>query len=181
METRDELNCKMEDIELQLKAELLRPLGKIPKKGVENWLKAVKEMIREAQVVENKVGNGRYLCRACNGKLVDEKTREMKEFLDNAPNASEGLTMDGPSAGLLLLTSELDGEEAVRNEIWACLMQEEVNAALTNEDTCMDGFLSRAMNGYAKMMVRKRIIKITQLTSNVLALTNDYSSSQILH
>ncbi|TYG71627.1 hypothetical protein ES288_D05G412300v1 [Gossypium darwinii] len=124
---RDELNCKMEDIELQLKAELLRPLGKIPKKGVENWLKAVNEMIREAQVVENKVSNGRYLCRACNGKLVDEKTREMKGFLDKAPNASEGLAMDGPSAGLPLPTSELVGEEAVRNEIWACLMQEEVS------------------------------------------------------
>ncbi|KAG8492322.1 hypothetical protein CXB51_009826 [Gossypium anomalum] len=124
---RDELNCKMEDIELQLKAELLRPLGKIPKKGVENWLKYVKEMIREAQVVENKISNGRYLCRACNGKLVDEKTREMKEFLEKAPNASEGLAMDGPSAGLPLPTSELVGEEAVRNEIWACLMQEEVS------------------------------------------------------
>ncbi|TYI84938.1 hypothetical protein E1A91_D05G402700v1 [Gossypium mustelinum] len=124
---RDELNCKMEDIDLQLKAELLRPLGKIPKKGVENWLKDVKEMIREAQVVENKVRNGRYLCRACNGKLVDEKTREMKEFLDKAPNASEGLAMDGPSAGLPLPTSELVGEEAVRNEIWAYLMQEEVS------------------------------------------------------
>ncbi|KAG8492330.1 hypothetical protein CXB51_009822 [Gossypium anomalum] len=121
---RDELNCKMEDIELQLKAELLRPLGKIPKKEVGNWLKDVKEMIREAQVVENKISNGRYLCRACNGKLVDEKTREMKEFLDKAPNASEGLAMDGPSAGLPLPTSELVGEEAVRNEIWACLMQE---------------------------------------------------------
>ncbi|TYH74591.1 hypothetical protein ES332_D05G410200v1 [Gossypium tomentosum] len=124
---RDELNCKMEDIELQLKAELLRPLGKIPKQGVENWLKAVKEMIREAQVVENKVSNGRYLCRACNGKLVDEKTREMKEFLDKAPNASEALAMDGPSAGLPLPTSELVGEEAVRNEIWACLMQDELS------------------------------------------------------
>ncbi|KAG8492347.1 hypothetical protein CXB51_009667 [Gossypium anomalum] len=74
---REKLNCKMEDIELQLKAELLRPLGKIPKKEVENWLKDVKKMIREAQEVENKVSNGRYLCRACNGKLVDEKTREM--------------------------------------------------------------------------------------------------------
>ncbi|KAB2032591.1 hypothetical protein ES319_D05G384700v1 [Gossypium barbadense] len=123
----DELNCKMEDIELQLKAELLRPLGKIPKKGVENWLKDVKEMITEAQVVENKVRNGRYLCRACNGKLVDEKTREMKGFLDKAPNASEGLAMDGPSAGLPLETSELVGQEAVRKEIWACLMQEEVS------------------------------------------------------
>ncbi|KAH1063491.1 hypothetical protein J1N35_028478 [Gossypium stocksii] len=124
---RDELNCKMEDIELQLKAELLRPLGKIPKKGVENWLKDVKEMIKKAQVVENKVSNGRYLCRACNGKLVDEKTREMKGFLDKSPNASEGLAIEGPSGGLPLPTSELVGEQAVRNEIWACLMQEEVS------------------------------------------------------
>ncbi|XP_016683933.2 probable disease resistance protein At4g27220 [Gossypium hirsutum] len=84
-------------------------------------------MIREAQAVENKVSNGRYLCRACNGKLVDEKTREMKEFLDNALKASERLAMDGPSAGLPLETSELVGEEAVRKEIWACLMQEEVS------------------------------------------------------
>ncbi|PPD84808.1 hypothetical protein GOBAR_DD18251 [Gossypium barbadense] len=97
---RDELNCKMEDIELQLKAELLRPLGKIPKKGVEIWLKAVKEMIREAEVVENKVSNGRYLCRACKREA---------------------------GAGLPLPTSELVGEEAVRNEIWACLVQEKVS------------------------------------------------------
>nr|KJB61863.1 hypothetical protein B456_009G387000 [Gossypium raimondii] len=144
--TRDELNCKMEDIELQLKAELLRPLGKIPKKGVENWLKAVKEMIRVAQVVENNVSNGRYFCRACNGKLVDEKTREMKEFLDNAPNASEGLAMDGPSAGLPLSTSELVGEEAVRNEIWACLMQEEVSKI---------GFWG--MGGVGKTIIMKHI------------------------
>ncbi|KAG8492336.1 hypothetical protein CXB51_009824 [Gossypium anomalum] len=124
---RNELNCKMEDIEMQLQAEL-RPLGKkIPKKGVENWLNDVKEMIREAQVVENKVRNGRYLCRACNGKLVDEKTREMKGFLDKAPNASEGFAIDGPSAGLPLPTSELVGEEAVKKEIWACLMEEEVS------------------------------------------------------
>ncbi|KAB2032704.1 hypothetical protein ES319_D05G394300v1 [Gossypium barbadense] len=122
---RDEFNFKMEDIELQLKVDLLSPRGKIPKKGVENWLKDVKEMIAEAQNVENKVRNGRYLCRAWNEKLVDEKTREMKEFLDKAPNASEGLAMDGPSAGLPLPTSELVGEEAVRKEIRACLMQKE--------------------------------------------------------
>ncbi|XP_052880994.1 probable disease resistance protein At1g61300 [Gossypium arboreum] len=84
-------------------------------------------MIREAQVVETKVRNGRYLCRACNGKLVYEKTREMKEFLDKAPNASEALAIDGPSGGLPLPTSELVGEEAIRNEIWACLMQDEVS------------------------------------------------------
>ncbi|KAL1102793.1 hypothetical protein V6Z11_D05G390600 [Gossypium hirsutum] len=123
---RDELHCKMEDVEMQLKAELLSPGGKIPKQGVENWLKDTKEMIAEAQDVENKVRNGRYLCRAWNGKLVDEKTREMKEFLDKALNASEGLAMVGPSVGLPLPTSELVGEEAAREEIWACLMQKEL-------------------------------------------------------
>ncbi|PPD67859.1 hypothetical protein GOBAR_DD35263 [Gossypium barbadense] len=56
-----------------------------------------------------------------------------------------------------------------------------VSATIMDEDTCMDGFSSRAMNGYAKMIVKKRIVKITHLTSNALALINDYVSSQILH
>ncbi|MBA0660503.1 hypothetical protein Goklo_012514, partial [Gossypium klotzschianum] len=124
---RDELNSQMEDIEMLLKAELLHHVGKIPKKGVENWLENVKMMIREAQNVENKVGNGGYLCRACNGKLVDKMTRGLQKFLDKAPNLSQSLVIDGPSGGLPLLTSELVGEEAVREEIWSCLMQEQVS------------------------------------------------------
>ncbi|GMI71725.1 hypothetical protein HRI_000841800 [Hibiscus trionum] len=51
-----------------------------------------------------------------------------------------------------------------------------VSAALTDEDTCMDGFAGKAMNGYVKTMVRKRIVKIAHLTSNALALVNNYSS-----
>ncbi|MBA0683305.1 hypothetical protein Goari_024972 [Gossypium aridum] len=45
----------------------------------------------------------------------------------------------------------------------------------------MDRFSSWAMNEYAKMMVRKRIVKITHFTINALALINKYTSSQILH
>ncbi|KAG8482572.1 hypothetical protein CXB51_024065 [Gossypium anomalum] len=56
-----------------------------------------------------------------------------------------------------------------------------VSATLMDEDTCMDRFSSKAMNEYAKMMVRKRIVKIAHLTSNTLALINKYVSSQILH
>ncbi|KAK8575894.1 hypothetical protein V6N12_063545 [Hibiscus sabdariffa] len=123
---RDKLNSKMEDIELQLKAELLH-VGKTPKKGVENWLAKVKAMIGEAQQVDSKVSHGRYLCRACNGKLVDEKSKEMQTFLDDAPNVSESLVIDCPSVGLALPTSELVGEKAVRDEIWTCLMQGKVN------------------------------------------------------
>ncbi|KAL4308733.1 hypothetical protein GQ457_01G047330 [Hibiscus cannabinus] len=123
---RDELKCKTEDMELQLKAELLHPLGKIPKKGVQNWLEKTKTVIVEAQGVENKVCNGRYLCRARNGKLVEEKTVEMQTLLDKAPNASESLVIDGPNVGFPLPTSELVGEKTVRDEIWKCLMEEEV-------------------------------------------------------
>ncbi|PPS20401.1 hypothetical protein GOBAR_AA00180 [Gossypium barbadense] len=124
---RDELGSQMEDIELQLKAELLHPMGKIPKKGVENWLAKVKVMIKEAQDVENIVTNGRYVCRAWNGKLVDKKTREMKKLLHKVPNALGSLVIDGPSVGLPLPTSELVGEKPVKDEIWQCLMQEEVS------------------------------------------------------
>ncbi|KAK8578218.1 hypothetical protein V6N13_047072 [Hibiscus sabdariffa] len=53
-----------------------------------------------------------------------------------------------------------------------------VSAALTDEDTCMDGFAGNNMNGYAKTVVRKRIVKIAHLTSNALALINNYASTQ---
>lgn len=53
-----------------------------------------------------------------------------------------------------------------------------VSAALTDEDTCMDGFAGNNMNGYAKTMARKRIIKVAHLTSNALALINNYASTQ---
>ncbi|MBA0557338.1 hypothetical protein Golob_014413 [Gossypium lobatum] len=60
-------------------------------------------------------------------------------------------------------------------------LQTWVSATLTDEDTCMDRFSSRAMNEYAKMMVWKRIVKIVHFTINALALINKYTSSQILH
>ncbi|XP_022738083.1 pectinesterase inhibitor 10-like [Durio zibethinus] len=53
-----------------------------------------------------------------------------------------------------------------------------VSAALTDEDTCMEGFAGNATNGYAKTMVRKRIVRIAHLTSNALALISNYASTQ---
>ncbi|PPD91753.1 hypothetical protein GOBAR_DD11292 [Gossypium barbadense] len=176
---RDELNCKMADIELQLKAELLSPGGKIPKQGVENWLKGAKEMIAEAQDVEIKVRNGRYLCRAWNGKLVDEKTREMKEFLDKAPNASEALAMDGPSAGLPLPTSKLVGEEAARKEIWACLMQEEVKKmGLRDGGVGKTTIMKHIHNDLLKEQRFERVIWVTiSKEFNVMKVQDDIASA----
>lgn len=50
-----------------------------------------------------------------------------------------------------------------------------VSAALTDENTCSDGFGGKAMNGKVKNAVRVRIVNVAQLTSNALALINRYA------
>ncbi|XP_010264195.1 PREDICTED: 21 kDa protein-like [Nelumbo nucifera] len=47
-----------------------------------------------------------------------------------------------------------------------------VSAALTNEDTCMDGFAGKAMDSNIKTSIRGRILNLAQLTSNALSLIN---------
>ncbi|KAL1816331.1 hypothetical protein DCAR_0520717 [Daucus carota subsp. sativus] len=49
-----------------------------------------------------------------------------------------------------------------------------VSAALTDENTCMDGFAGKT--GSTKNVVRGRILNIVHLTSNALALINNYNS-----
>ncbi|KAL1816333.1 hypothetical protein DCAR_0520719 [Daucus carota subsp. sativus] len=49
-----------------------------------------------------------------------------------------------------------------------------VSAALTDEDTCMDGFDGKA--GNTKNVVRGRILNVVHLTSNALSLINNYNS-----
>lgn len=50
-----------------------------------------------------------------------------------------------------------------------------VSAALTDENTCSDGFLGHTMNGKLKAVVRSQIVNVAQLTSNALALINKYA------
>lgn len=51
-----------------------------------------------------------------------------------------------------------------------------VSAALTDDDTCMEGFAGKAMNGNTKIAVRDRIVNVAHMTSNALALINSYAS-----
>ncbi|XP_030537533.1 21 kDa protein-like [Rhodamnia argentea] len=51
-----------------------------------------------------------------------------------------------------------------------------VSAALTDENTCSDGFSGSMMNGNMKTVVRNEILTIAHLTSNALALINRYAS-----
>lgn len=61
------------------------------------------------------------------------------------------------------------------SNFWAVMsdVQTWVSAALTNEDTCMDGF---AMNGPTKTAVRGKILNVVHTTSNALALINSYAA-----
>ena len=52
-----------------------------------------------------------------------------------------------------------------------------VNAALTDEDTCMDGFDEQRLKGRVENVIRREITKIAHLTSNALALINKYASN----
>ncbi|XP_065858895.1 pectinesterase inhibitor 10-like [Euphorbia lathyris] len=53
-----------------------------------------------------------------------------------------------------------------------------VSAALTDDDTCVDGFAGDSMKwGKVKSVIRKHIVKISHYTSNALALLNVYVSS----
>ncbi|KAK6936326.1 Pectinesterase inhibitor domain [Dillenia turbinata] len=54
-----------------------------------------------------------------------------------------------------------------------------VSAALTNENTCMEGFDAKAMDEKLKSKIRKCIVNVAQLTSNALALINRLSSAQV--
>ncbi|OIT36387.1 PREDICTED: 21 kDa protein [Nicotiana attenuata] len=47
-----------------------------------------------------------------------------------------------------------------------------VSAALTDENTCTEGFAGKVMNGKAKTVVRGKILEVAHLTSNALALIN---------
>ncbi|XP_049412054.1 21 kDa protein-like [Solanum stenotomum] len=51
-----------------------------------------------------------------------------------------------------------------------------ISAAITNENTCADGFAGRALNGRIKTSIRARVTHVTQVTSNALALINQFAA-----
>ncbi|KAI3703407.1 hypothetical protein L1987_73458 [Smallanthus sonchifolius] len=50
-----------------------------------------------------------------------------------------------------------------------------VSAALTDDDTCTDGFSDKHMNVEVKIMVRKHVLNIAHLASIALAFVNNYA------
>lgn len=53
-----------------------------------------------------------------------------------------------------------------------------VSGALTSENTCLDGFASRAVDGNIKTMVSSKVLDLTHVTSNALALMDRFVRRQ---
>ncbi|GAB4857035.1 hypothetical protein Ancab_014945 [Ancistrocladus abbreviatus] len=51
-----------------------------------------------------------------------------------------------------------------------------VSAALTDEQTCVDGFGGHVMDGSVKAAINQRVMNVAQVTSNALALVNRFAS-----
>ncbi|XP_028796008.1 21 kDa protein-like [Neltuma alba] len=51
-----------------------------------------------------------------------------------------------------------------------------VSSAITDENTCTDGFAGKALNGRIKSSIRTRMLRVAQVTSNALSLINHYAS-----
>ncbi|KAG6418139.1 hypothetical protein SASPL_120338 [Salvia splendens] len=52
-----------------------------------------------------------------------------------------------------------------------------LSAALTDEETCMDGFAGKIMAGGVKTAVRGKIVNVAHMTSNALCLVNSYATT----
>ncbi|XP_022731355.1 21 kDa protein-like [Durio zibethinus] len=96
---------------------------------------------------------------------IKDCIEEMTESVDRLSKSVKELKNMGQAKGQDLLWH-------VRNvETW-------VSAALTDENTCVDGFAGRSMDGKVKDSIRARVINVAQVTSIALSLVNQFASKQ---
>ncbi|GLT40360.1 hypothetical protein SLA2020_145020 [Shorea laevis] len=71
------------------------------------------------------------------------------------------------------------GQTAGQDFMWHMSnVQTWASAALTDENTCLDGFSGHQMDGNVKNSIRRNIVKVAQVTSNALALVNRFAEKQ---
>uniref|UniRef100_A0A2P2Q5W6 pectinesterase n=1 Tax=Rhizophora mucronata TaxID=61149 RepID=A0A2P2Q5W6_RHIMU len=102
-------------------------------------------------------------------KLHDPNTREGAAWRDCVEEIGDSVYELQRSLGEM---SQAGGQNS---EIVKSDVQTWVSAALTDDDTCMDGFddWGTAVNVEVMKIVRTHVVKIAHLTSNVLALVNN--------
>ncbi|PSS04079.1 Pectinesterase inhibitor domain protein [Actinidia chinensis var. chinensis] len=106
-------------------------------------------------------------------KVSGMKPREyqaLRDCVDNMGDTVDQLTRSIRELGRT-------GKSAGQNFMWHMSnVQTWVSAALTDENTCVDGFAGHAMDGNVKTAIRRRVVSVAQVTSNALALVNRFAA-----
>lgn len=105
-------------------------------------------------------------------KVKGIKVREYRAVKDCVENMGD--TVDRLSNSMREL--EHMGQAIGQDFMWHMSnVQTWVSAALTDENTCIDGFAERNMEGHVKTAIKRRINNVAQVTSNALALVNRFA------
>lgn len=106
-------------------------------------------------------------------KVTGIRTRELRAVQDCIDNMGD--TVDQLSRSLDEL-NHINRFRGGQDFMWHMSnVQTWVSAALTNENTCSDGFSGNFMEGNVKATVKRRIVTVAQVTSNALALVNRFA------
>ncbi|KAG8382388.1 hypothetical protein BUALT_Bualt05G0072200 [Buddleja alternifolia] len=96
--------------------------------------------------------------------------RAVKDCVENMGGTVDQLSRSMRELGSMSRVAGRDFEWHVSNvETW-------VSAALTYENTCLDGFAGAKMGGNVKVAIRRRVLNCAQVTSNALALVNRFAA-----
>ncbi|AEE78274.1 putative protein [Arabidopsis thaliana] len=107
------------------------------------------------------------------GRFTSLKKREIqavKDCIEEIHDAVDRLTMS-------IHEVKMCGSAKGRDQFWFHMSNAQTwtSAALTNANTCSDGFAGRVMDGRVKNSVRARILNLGRGTSNALALINAFA------
>ncbi|XP_039010585.1 21 kDa protein-like [Hibiscus syriacus] len=101
------------------------------------------------------------------------RKREYEAIKDCIEEMSEGVDRLSKSVQELKHMGQAKGQDFLWHisnvETW-------VSAALTDENTCFDGFAGRVLDGKVKASIRARVLNVAQVTSNALSLVNQFAS-----
>ncbi|GKV47817.1 hypothetical protein SLEP1_g54679 [Rubroshorea leprosula] len=125
-ELKKKLQCNQADIGSRLNSQLV--YGKIEMEQVKLWREKVEETLKGVKDIADKIGGS---SSHSSDPLVimhlGGKIQEMKTMCEEGSQLPDRLVIDDPSASVVeLTTSELQGSEAVKANILACLKREEV-------------------------------------------------------
>ncbi|XVE57729.1 hypothetical protein DITRI_Ditri04bG0112900 [Diplodiscus trichospermus] len=102
--------------------------------------------------------------------IKPRERRAVKDCIENVRDCVDRLSQSVKELGHM-------GRAVGQDFMWHMSnVQTWVSAALTDANTCLDGFAGSFMDGNIKVATRRRVVNVAQVTSNALALVNRFAA-----